>query len=107
MTENPYDHMLKPGPFEKAVDKAIAEENERVVREWSPEEGARLNEMVERYVHLEAAQEAAGGYGVVLPLELARAILAGLRSEETLLSLLSSDLPERMLQDAIDKAEAR
>src|SRR5262245_33530019 len=103
---NPYDHILKPGPFEKAVHQAIAEENDRALT-WTEQEEADLNEMAERYVHITAAEQAAGAYAVVLPVELARAILAGLQGEETALSLLKADLPAQMLTDAIEKAENR
>jgi hypothetical protein len=51
-----------------------------------------------------AAKEAAGEYGVVLPLATARDILATLRGESNTLADLNPDLPAKMLEAAIEES---
>jgi hypothetical protein len=105
MSDNPYDLIMPPGAFVKAVDAAIDAANADFLA--SPEAQAQAARDGDRWRHIRHAEEAAGPFAVVLPVRLAEDLLAMLRGEPTLLEQASEGLTERMLEDHIRKAQAR
>lgn len=100
-----YDGIVKPGPLEKAVDAAIAEENAReIARMETPEYVAELEENGARWRAILAARETAGTHGVVLPVALAEDVLAALRGGSPRLGLeLLGRMVEAELRQAADR----
>jgi hypothetical protein len=88
-------------PFDREVDRAIREANEASLAAFDQK---TETETARRWEHIMAAKEAAGEYGVVLPLATARDILATLRGESNTLADLNPDLPAKMLEAAIEES---
>lgn len=103
MSENPYERMMPPGPFGKAVDKAIAEANAQF--KVTPEATAEAKVNAERWAALTAAQEVAQGHGVVLPIATVEEILKVIRGETSKFGVLDPDLLERMIEGALASAK--
>lgn len=105
-SDNPYERMIPPTPFEKAVDAEIAAANQRFLND--PEAQARAEQDGIRWRHIRHAEEAAGPHGVVLPVRLAQDILALLQGKPALLEdVLGPGSTALSLADHIEKATQR
>ena len=91
-------------PLDRAVNKAIDEVNQAFIDD--PQAQARARENGDRWRSVMAAEEAAGPYGVVLPMATAKELLTLLTLGEDA-SVLGPEMLSRMLADAVKKAEAR
>lgn len=105
MSDNPYEIMMPSGPFEKAMDKAVAEENERFLAD--PKAQRRAEEAGDRWRHIMDAEDAAGPHAVVLPVAVAQGLLAMLNGETPRMEELVPGLHKSSLAEAIAKAEDR
>lgn len=103
MTQSPYEVMMPQGPFGKATDRALAEENQRQIAYLSTPQGqAETASTAARYRAVIGAREALGVHGVVLPTATAKEVVAALRGEPT---RLGADLLARMVEREITQSK--
>lgn len=94
-------------PLDKAIDKALQEQNQRFLDD--PEAQRRAEENGARWRHITEAEQAAGPYAVVIPIATAQMILDVLRdgtSSDPVYATLP-DFPAKAIERALRSAEER